>query len=158
VSAPTIMFTYYMKVITAKRKYTVPMDGGSFREFKKHERPCQIGGRHYKVFDCKGLILIMTMRKESDDFAPLILWNPAIRMSMTLPRPSCIDVQSYKYYSFYGFGFDHTTNDYKVLRMVFHLNKSFSLWAELYKLRTGTWETVGVSTIFSMLHIKISRL
>jgi hypothetical protein len=68
------------------------MDGGSFREFKKHESPCQIGGRHYKVFDCKGLILIMTMRKESDDFAPLILWNPAIRMSMTLPRPSCIDV------------------------------------------------------------------
>jgi F-box interacting protein len=147
VSAPTIMFTYYMKVITAKRKYTVPMDGGSFREFKKHERPCQIGGRHYKVFDCKGLILIMTMRKESDDFAPLILWNPAIRIYISLPRPS-IGLPSANYRVYHGFGFDHTSNDYKVLRMVYVNNKLFPPQVELYKLRTGTWERVRVAHDF----------
>ncbi|XP_059445490.1 F-box protein CPR1-like [Corylus avellana] len=83
------------------------------------------------------------MRQENNDLAPLILWNPAIRMSMTLPQPSCIDVPIYNYYCVYGFGFDHITNDYKVLRMVFHAYKSFLLRAELYKLRTGSWETVG---------------
>ncbi|XP_062176181.1 F-box/kelch-repeat protein At3g06240-like [Alnus glutinosa] len=61
-------------------------------------------------------------------------------MSMTLPQPR-IDVPGNKY-CIYGFGFDHTSNDYKVLRMVHVYYAVSPPQAELYKLRTGTWETL----------------
>ncbi|KAE8007949.1 hypothetical protein FH972_004503 [Carpinus fangiana] len=126
----------------------------SFNEFQKLEYPCQIrGGGYLVVLDCKGLILFAPLVRKNG-LASLVLWNPAIRMSMTLSQP-------YKFGRFdgtahvYGFGFDHTSNDYKVLRMVLIVDlgcrKSmlpFLSLAELYKLRTGTWETVKVAEDF----------
>nr|QEE59970.1 F-box protein At3g07870-like [Betula platyphylla] len=61
-------------------------------------------------------------------------------MSMTLLRP-CVDAPVSKYV-IHGFGFDHTSNDYKVLRIVFDWDVRFPPQAEIYKLRTGVWETV----------------
>jgi hypothetical protein len=77
-------------------QYQVHHIDGSFNELQKLEYPYQIRGREYSfVIDCKGLVLFMTtmMKDEIDNhgFERLILWNPAIRMSITLPRP-CIDV------------------------------------------------------------------
>jgi F-box interacting protein len=116
---------------------------GSFNEFQEIEYPCQMRGRnHGDVLDCKGLILLTTFIEDGLDdnrFELLTLWNPAIRMSMTLPRPR-IDVPEGKH-CVHGFGFDHTSNDYKVLRMVNDYKTLSPLQAELYRLRTGTWET-----------------
>jgi F-box interacting protein len=107
---------------------------GSFSEFQELGYPCQNRGRYYKVLDCKGLILFTT------DNESHILWNPAIRMSMTLPRPR-VDVPKGKH-CVHGFGFDHRSNDYKVLRMVQDIYGLFPvLQVELYRLRTGAWET-----------------
>ncbi|XP_059445493.1 F-box protein CPR1-like [Corylus avellana] len=92
----------------------------------------------------------MTMIKDEIDdhrFGPLILWNPSIRMSITLPRP-CIDVPANRGRCVQGFGFDHKSNDYKVVRIVYEQWLSFSPKAELYKLRTGVWETVWVADDF----------
>jgi F-box interacting protein len=81
-------------------------------------------GRDYEVHDCKGLILFTPKWEyKGHGFESLILWNPAIRMSMTLPRP-CVDVPDGKYVV-HGFGFDHTSNDYKVLRIVFDWDYGF---------------------------------
>ncbi|XP_059445492.1 F-box protein CPR1-like [Corylus avellana] len=125
---------------------------GSFNKFQKLEYPCQIRDREYSfALECKGLILFtMTMIKDEIDdhrFEPLILWNPAIRMSITLPRP-CIDVPANRGRCVHGFGFDHKSNDYKVVRIVYGRYSSFSPKAELYKLCTGTWKTVKVADDF----------
>ncbi|XP_059445496.1 F-box/kelch-repeat protein At3g06240-like [Corylus avellana] len=76
----------------------------------------------------------------------LILWNPAIRMSLTLPRPS-IFVWAGIVYRAYGFDFDHKSNDYKVLRIVYEPHAPLELY-DLYKLCTGTWETARVADDF----------
>jgi len=114
----------------------------SLNEFQELEYPFNYSC-YGVVHDCKGLILFMsTVTKDGLDdnhFDVLTLWNPAIKMSMTLPQPR-IDVPVDKY-CIYGFGFDHTSNDYKVLRMVQDNYASSPPQAELYKLRTGTWET-----------------
>jgi F-box interacting protein len=120
---------------------------GSFSEIQKLETPCQIGGRPYNVLDCKGLILFRTICQKRHDVESLILWNPAIRMSMSLPQP-CIVAPSGKKRSIYGFGFDHRSNDYKVMRLVRGGYTFFPPQAELYKLRTGAWETIKVANDF----------
>ena len=124
----------------------------------KLEHPCQIGFRGYIVLDCKGLILFKTTRHRRHDFESLILWNPAIRTSITLPPP-CIDAPSCAKFCVYGFGFDHTINDYKVLRMMlgefeffFHLKHNFINSAQ------ALGRLLGVSTIFSMLQMIIHKL
>jgi F-box interacting protein len=105
-------------------------------------------GDHQFVHDCKGLILFTTVNEVGPDdnrFEPLTLWNPAIRMSMTLPRPRINDVPEPKY-CIHGFGFDQTSNDYKVLRMFYNnYASSRPTQAELYRLRTGAWETLMVA-------------
>jgi F-box interacting protein len=114
----------------------------SFNEFQELEYPCQMR-RHGVIHDCKGLILFTTVIRDGQDdnrFDLLTLWNPAIRMSMTLPRPR-IDVPKGKH-CIHGFGFDHTSNDYKVLRMVQDSYRLFPvLQVEIYRLHTGAWET-----------------
>jgi F-box interacting protein len=89
------------------------------------------------------------MKDEIDDhgFERLILWNPAIRMSITLPRP-CIDVPPGSIHRAHGFGFDHKSNDYKVVRLVYEQYPNCSPKAELYKFRTGVWEMVKVADDF----------
>jgi len=135
----------------SKKPYQLLQTDGSFNEFQELEYPCQMrGGDHRFVHDCKGLILFTTVIQDGLDgnrFERLTLWNPAIRMSMTLPRPR-IDVPVPKY-CIHGFGFDQTSNDYKVLRMVCDMYTSFPPQVELYRLRTGAWETItGVDDCF----------
>jgi F-box interacting protein len=136
-------------------------DSFSDNEFQKLEYPCQIrGGGFLNVLDCRGLILFAPLFRKNG-LKSLVLWNPAIRMSMTLSQPYKFDTtdREYHIYGFeeshiYGFGFDHTSNDYKVLRMVLiyelgrTLSKPVLSHAELYKLCTGTWETVRVPEDF----------
>ncbi|XP_062176178.1 F-box/kelch-repeat protein At3g06240-like [Alnus glutinosa] len=110
------------------------------------------GARDFEVLDCKGLILfttrLLTSGVEHDYLeSQLILWNPAIRMSMTLPQ-ACIVAPNRSKYFVHGFGFDHTSNDYKVLRMVFGSDIRLPPPAQLYKLRTGAWETFSIADDF----------
>jgi F-box interacting protein len=139
-------------------------DSFSDNGFQKLEYPCQIrGGDFLNVLDCRGLILFAPLFRKNG-LKSLVLWNPAIRMSMTLSQPYKFDttdreyhIYGFKEYHIYGFGFDHTSNDYKVLRMVLiyelgrRLSKPFLSRAELYKLCTGTWETVRVPEDFQYI-------
>jgi F-box interacting protein len=112
-----------------------------FCEFQKIEFPSQTEDICFgEVLECKGLLLLTNRSVfDGDRFEPFILWNPAARMSMALPTP-CIDIPNHNYYT-HGFGFDDKSNDYKVLRMVYGHNGR--TMAELFKLRTGAWESVS---------------
>jgi F-box interacting protein len=135
------------------KDYQLLYTDASFSEFQELAYPCQMRGINYEVLDCRGLILFVTTSRPTygagHDYleSQLILWNPAIRMSMTLPQAGIDVPNSNKYYA-YGFGFDHTSNDYKVLRMVFGRYKPFPPQAQLYKLHTGAWETFRIAGDF----------
>jgi F-box interacting protein len=128
----------YTHILHCSRDYETPYKllhiDGSFNEFQQLGYPCQIRDRYYKVLDCKGLILFTT------DNESHILWNPVIKMSLTLPQPRIAAAENK--YCVHGFGFDHTSNDYKVLRMVQDIYSLFPvLQVEIYRLHTGAWET-----------------
>jgi F-box interacting protein len=115
-----------------------------FCEFKKIEFPSQIeDGCFGTVLDCKGLLLFTDpWVLNGDRFERFILWNPAARLTVTLPTPG-IDIPNLNF-SAHGFGFDDESSDYKVLRMVYGYNGRYiAEAAELFKLRTGAWETVS---------------
>ncbi|XP_059445428.1 F-box/kelch-repeat protein At3g23880-like [Corylus avellana] len=130
----------------------------SFREFQRIECPSDTKLDYFEeILDCRGLLLITEEFLLRGDLSEsFILWNPAVRMSMTLPTPS-IDVRMEPLHAYFvrGFGFDPKSNDYKVLRVaVYEDSIEFPPRVELFKLRTGAWETVSFKDDF---HYFISR-
>ncbi|CAB4299585.1 unnamed protein product [Prunus armeniaca] len=72
------------------------------------------------------------------------VWNPAIKKSVTLPKPGITYQTHGRYDASIGFGFDATTNDYKVVRVVTLLDEDETpTLAEVYSLATDTWSTLG---------------
>jgi F-box interacting protein len=117
----------------------------SFREFQKLEFPSQFPS--YECFvnalDCRGLILLIhPFLFDGDCFESFTLWNPAIRMNLSLPRPGNDVGVPDQCYSVHGFGFDPKSDDYKVLRIMYEYDHIFSPGVKLFKLSTGAWEIV----------------
>lgn len=77
---------------------------------KKMWNPC------FRVDTCNGLVCL------ADDLGPygynFIVFNPSIRKSVTLPKPTVRFKTHGGYDASIGFGFDAMTNDYKVVRLV----------------------------------------
>ncbi|XP_059285001.1 F-box/kelch-repeat protein At3g06240-like [Lycium ferocissimum] len=85
----------------------------------------------------------------------IILWNPAIRRSITLPKPTHVQFGSYGPHICLGFGFDQKTHDHKVVRIAYlhddhEANTVLPSKVEVYSLSTGLWKTVN-----SKIHCKI---
>ncbi|CAL2242365.1 unnamed protein product [Prunus armeniaca] len=75
----------------------------------------------------------------------LFIWNPSIRKFVTLPEPGVKLNTHGQYSASIGFGFDATTNDYKVVLVVtLTLMRGLQTLAEVYSLATGTWSSLGV--------------
>ncbi|KAK4723812.1 hypothetical protein R3W88_026591 [Solanum pinnatisectum] len=75
----------------------------------------------------------------------LVLWNPSIQKFKTLPFPS-IKPES-PHMSVLGFGVDlPETNDYKLVRLVYHKNDVFGYndfpEVEIYSINSGVWRRV----------------
>lgn len=94
------------------------------------------------VGTCNGLVCL------ADDLGPygynFIVFNPSIRKSVTLPKPSVRFKTHGGYDASIGFGFDAMTNDYKVVRLVTLLDEHSRLAkcrtvVEVYSLATGSW-------------------
>ncbi|XP_007207683.2 F-box/kelch-repeat protein At3g23880 [Prunus persica] len=85
---------------------------------------------------CDGLVCL------ADDIfrygSTFIIWNPCIRKSVTLPSPGVTFRKNGGYDATIGFGFDATTNDYKVVRLVVDQVGSPTI-AEVYSLANGSW-------------------
>ncbi|CAL5442270.1 unnamed protein product [Camellia sinensis] len=104
----------------------------SFDEYKDLEMP--IKSRclpfFYAIGYAKGLFCLF----EQDRF---FLWNPSIRKSMAMPKPT-IKVAFHRH----GFGFDPRNNDYKVVRIVnfYPTMEAPTTHIEVYSLNAGSWK------------------
>ncbi|XP_021831966.1 F-box/kelch-repeat protein At3g23880-like [Prunus avium] len=142
---------YYQNTVIHKVKdevHSVHHDNQAFDVYSKIEFPIaakkNYGNSHLRVVGtCDGLICL------ADDVPSyaynFIIWNPAIKKSVTLPKPGITFPTHGGYDASIGFGFDATTNDYKVVRVVTLLDEDDEMptLAEVYSLATGTWRSLG---------------
>ncbi|BBH02038.1 F-box and associated interaction domains-containing protein [Prunus dulcis] len=142
---------YYQNTVINKVKdevHSVHHDNRAFDVYSKIEFPISAkknyGNSHLRVVGtCDGLICL------ADDVPSyaynFIIWNPAIKKSVTLPRPGITYQTHGGYDASIGFGFDASTNDYKVVRVVTLMDDDDETptLAEVYSLATGTWTSLG---------------
>ncbi|XP_073120023.1 F-box/kelch-repeat protein At3g23880-like [Henckelia pumila] len=78
---------------------------------------------------CNGLVCLVFLRT-----GYIIIWNPAIRKYRRLPSPWPNNLRER-----YGFGYDASSYDYKVLHIV-HESDSTS-YSRIYSLRNNSWKS-----------------
>ncbi|XP_024986394.1 F-box/kelch-repeat protein At3g23880 isoform X2 [Cynara cardunculus var. scolymus] len=89
------------------------------------------------VGSCNGLLCIAI---EEDT---LFIWNPSTRRSNRLPYCG-FKVRS-GWYVLYGFGYDESTDDYKVVGIscVFKNGAKYDTKVKIYSLKSGNWKKIG---------------
>ncbi|KAL8538573.1 hypothetical protein ACS0TY_000552 [Phlomoides rotata] len=90
------------------------------------------------VGSCNGLVCIL------EDTGGLILCNPSTRMAMNLPDIGVGENLVGKAFTKYGFGYDESSDDYKVF-VVITLCCSPNVYraiSRLYSLKTNSWKTL----------------
>ncbi|XP_050282647.1 F-box/kelch-repeat protein At3g06240-like [Quercus robur] len=113
------------------------------------------------MFACiNGIICIGGLFNCYPSFHGFVLWNPAIREGKTVAYPITKTpdfVQAKKSFSFFAFGYDQISNDYKVVRVERYTLKSaitsYYNSFYLYSLRADSWTQI-FSTPF--LHSNVS--
>ncbi|XP_059665025.1 F-box/kelch-repeat protein At3g06240-like [Cornus florida] len=156
----------YYSLDPKKERYSLQFDDETLHE--SLELKCPFKTRTNSFFRmvgiCNGLICL-----SDDHFCytyTLIIWNPAIRKCVNLPKPRvCFD--TYGPYMFaLGFGFDSRNNDYKVVRIAY-LQHRMGSWdtsagvesllfggdegyvvppeVEVFSLKTGYWKTIAAN-------------
>ena len=101
------------------------------------------------VGSCNGIVCIAAA-DQLNYLNHFYFWNPAIRKPVELPDLgyTCEKCDTFAYAL--GFGYDHVTNDYKVVRVVHTWSHPSPPHVDLYKLSTGVWEDIS--------HVSLSYL
>ncbi|XP_076891863.1 F-box/kelch-repeat protein At3g23880-like [Bidens hawaiensis] len=97
--------------------------------FKHHRDTVAVVG------SCNGLVCVAV------EGYVLYIWNPSTRKSNRLP-PS--DYKKKLGYVPYGFGYQESTDDYKVVELYREFNDKREIFVKIYSLKTGNWKTIGV--------------
>jgi F-box interacting protein len=91
------------------------------------------------VGSCNGLVLIKIY------IDTLLLWNPLLEKSVSLPKPDNIGYDERQMRSTgWGFGFDSHTYDYKAVKIVFLENNGgakLDSVVQVFSLATGDWKS-----------------
>ena len=113
-------------------------------EYSELEFPFRIKFGYFRVVgSCNGLLCLCDdYFRDSPD---IILWNPSIRKSVTLPipyKPQC------PHMFVLGFGAHPTTHEYKVVRIVYEKGEDlnylkFPSKVEIYTQGTESWRGIG---------------
>ncbi|KAE9446363.1 hypothetical protein C3L33_21739, partial [Rhododendron williamsianum] len=86
------------------------------------------------------------------ELSEILLWNPSIRRSISLPKPGITENTHGLFSDYLGFGFDSQSNDYKVVRVVILCGGTRSEevpLVEVYSLNSGLWkESSGAGNSF----------
>jgi molecular chaperone HtpG len=94
----------------------------------------------------------------------LVLWNPTTREFKVIPRSPLVHVPPHRrpFHVLHGFGYDHVTDDYKVIRFVDSIpvvvgedndgeefvdeaRSSYEIFWEIYSLRSNSWKKLDVN-------------
>ncbi|XP_058006579.1 uncharacterized protein LOC131181983 [Hevea brasiliensis] len=75
------------------------------------------------------------------------LWNPSVRKFIAIPGPNVTFTSHGPYIHSLGFGFDSTTDDFKLVSVVYLQDSDFNFYeipplVEIYSLRSRCWRMV----------------
>ena len=97
-----------------------------------------------KVFtsfvSCNGLVCVEFYNKETEK-SDYIFWNPSTRSYRNIPRSSTFD-SSCNWNLYTGFGYDYSTDDYKLLWSHDDI-RSTIIEFEIFSLKTFTWRKIN---------------
>ncbi|KAK9285130.1 hypothetical protein L1049_024315 [Liquidambar formosana] len=132
-----------------KERYSLRRDNETLRRYARLEFPFESQNPFFRIVgSCNGLLCL------SDDFGfytyTIILYNPSIRKSVTLPGPR-VTFKTHGPYKFaLGFGFDAKHNDHKVVRIAniqgpVGLEYIVPPIVQLYSVASGSWREIDSS-------------
>ncbi|XP_015166357.1 F-box/kelch-repeat protein At3g23880-like [Solanum tuberosum] len=109
---------------------------------QKIDRPLSSKPFFRALCGCDGFVLVLVSGIMVDKHPIHLLWNPSIRESIVLPAPHSEICD----YTCYGFGYDSTSGDYKILRIC---DQGYN---EILALKGGSWRKIdkhprGVSNV-----------
>ncbi|KAJ9175219.1 hypothetical protein P3X46_013796 [Hevea brasiliensis] len=131
-----------------KEIYTIQSSGmSSFDQYQELVFPFKSYCQYFEIVgSCNGILCLSdTYRVNSHT---IILWNPTIRKSTTLPLP-CISFHQI-YMFVLGFGCDDKSNEYKVVRIVYRVmddkcKVDIRPQVEVYELSLDAWRSIRIS-------------
>uniref|UniRef100_A0A5B6YUY8 F-box domain-containing protein n=1 Tax=Davidia involucrata TaxID=16924 RepID=A0A5B6YUY8_DAVIN len=100
------------------------------------------------VGSCNGLLCLYVEIFDPFD-TNIYLWNPSVRKLKTLP--SSLHPEEFikpETYVVLGFGFDHRTRDFKVVRILYNQQPL----VEVYTLSTDSWRSIEVAVPFIFIY------
>ncbi|KAL9139973.1 hypothetical protein ABFS82_14G006000 [Erythranthe guttata] len=103
-----------------------------------YDIPIQNVGFMHIIGSCNGLILIMIEGK-------LVLWNPSTRIYRVIPSPSfneAIFLHDGPFHVRYGFGYDESNDDYKVIciKDTNYFPEPYHYETRMYSSKTNSWK------------------
>lgn len=141
-----LLLRHYSRV-DKKERFTLHLDDDDnddddddlFGEYQQLDFPLESSWDYFEIVgSCNGIVCLTD--NHSHILKRIILWNPSIGLSVTLP----LQRFSYKISNvILGFGFDSLNNDYKVIRIVYYSSNGGSLIVppdvEIFELSKGAW-------------------
>jgi F-box interacting protein len=98
-----------------------------------------------RLASCNGLVCVELFDEYKDRYGYLV-WNPSTRSNRNIPRSTSARFGRNLYgncYSF-GFGYDYSTDDYKILRSYYYKKKNPMLQFEIFSLKSFTWRKINL--------------
>ncbi|KAJ6325279.1 hypothetical protein OIU76_012376 [Salix suchowensis] len=92
------------------------------------------------IGSCNGVVCLSDIDHQGRTKS-LILWNPTIRKHLNLPLPKLCGPHS----ATWGFGFDLSSDDYKVVRVVRQVSskREFPMEFQVFSLKRRSWERIN---------------
>ncbi|CAI0375947.1 unnamed protein product [Linum tenue] len=123
-------------------RYSIHRDDRRFTHYAEIKPPSSINNQSFSIVgSCQGLVCLMHDLYASN--YTIILWNPSIGKTFALPEPGVTFETHGGFEALLGFGFDSSTNDYKVVRVVRLLEyEEIAIEVEVFSLNAGSWKTI----------------
>ncbi|KAF9593249.1 hypothetical protein IFM89_021005 [Coptis chinensis] len=147
-------FVTWSHISTIRKGINLSLRSGDrFEVTAQVNLPCLRVLYHYNInmVACNGIVCIHikgTDRTYSKCIMNVSLWNPATKQYRALPQSPFPPPRRNDFNDFgIGFGFDVTTNDYKVVRFFILFDSPGVTLAEMYNLSTDSWRTIDTGVL-----------
>ncbi|XAR64919.1 hypothetical protein NMG60_11008816 [Bertholletia excelsa] len=144
---PLLLYRYYSEDDGADHYGLCYENRLFFAEFSEIKFPFRSANKFFRIVGyCNGL---MCLTDDIPSFTDtVIIWNPSIRKSVTLPGSPSIEMRSGEVFNYVvGFGIDGINDEFKVVRIIYLLERGLQnsiTKVEIYSLRSGHWREISV--------------
>ncbi|GMP67616.1 hypothetical protein CsSME_00027543 [Camellia sinensis var. sinensis] len=151
---PPLLLLRHCSERPRKEHFSIHHDNPTLDDYAKLDFPFHSVNSYFRIVgSCNGVVCL------SDDHMcyvhTIILWNPSIRKSFNLPRPSVVFQTHGPFMHSIGFGFDSINHECKVARVTYvEDGDGFDIVppeVELYSVSRGCWQSISYCGLQSII-------